>query len=235
MPGALDFDPVATLAALRAKRAAQGVLPTDAANLTHQALGALGGLGEGHPSGSPFEATNTLTALRTRRTVEGAPTPKPSNPPNRDGTDVGELDGLGGLGGGSASACISEVPACLVLTARRIAETVAVGAEREDDPAGWLVLVLPDGRRHLAAPHIVGSLAASGLLPALPPAVARSAHGRSARPPSWWDAQDTPREGDRCSCCRSGSWWTAAAEPDGWCCSACHPPPPGLALTTIDT
>jgi hypothetical protein len=235
MPGALDFDAVATLAALRAKRAAQGPLPTKAANLPNRALGALGELGEGYPSGSPFEATDTLIALRTRRTTQGAPPPKPSNPPNRDGTEVGGLDGLGGLGRGRASACISEVPACAVLTARRIAETVAVGAEREDDPAGWLVLVLPDGRRHLVAPHIFAALRAAGHLPDLPSAAPRSASPRLARPPSWSDSGDTPCEGDLCSCCRSRRWWTAAPEPDGWCCYACHPPPPGLAVARVDT
>ena len=123
----------------------------------------------------------------------------------------------------------------LMHPAARIAASIADGAEREDDPDGWLVLVLPDGRRHVAAPHIVAALDAARLLPDLPPAVARSKYAARARPPSWSEPDDGPREGDRCCLCGSGRWWTAAPKPDGWCCSTCHPPPPGRAHTTTDT
>jgi hypothetical protein len=117
----------------------------------------------------------------------------------------------------------------------RIAETLAARAEREADPDGWLVLVLPDGRRHVAAPHIVAALDAAGLLPDLPPAVSRSIYASTARPPAWSDDTDTPSEGDRCSCCGSGRWWTAQPAPDGWCCSTCHPPPLGRVVREVAT
>lgn len=123
----------------------------------------------------------------------------------------------------------------LMHPAARIAKSIADGAEREDDPLGWLVLVLPDGRRHVAAPHIVAALDAAGLLPDLPPAVARSRYAARARPPSWSEPDDEPREGDRCCLCGSGRWWTAAPTRDGWCCSTCHPPPPGRPIATSET
>jgi hypothetical protein len=126
-------------------------------------------------------------------------------------------------------------PAGLVRTAARIAASVADGAEREADPDGWLVLVLPDGRRHIAAPHIAAALDAAGLLPDLPPAMSRSTFAARARPPSWSDPADAPRESDRCCLCGSGRWWTAAPIPDGWCCSTCHPPPPGRAVKEVAT
>jgi len=88
----------------------------------------------------------------------------------------------------------------------------------------------PHRRRHVAAPHIVAALDAAGLLQDLPPAVSRSAYASTARPPAWSDYTDTPSEGDRCSCGRSGRWWTAQSAPDGWCCSMCHPPPLGRAV-----
>ena len=66
----------------------------------------------------------------------------------------------------------------LMHPAARIAASIADGAEREDDPDGWLVLVLPDGRRQ---------------------------------------------------------WWTTSPEPDGWCCSTCHPQTQGLVRTVMET
>jgi hypothetical protein len=126
-------------------------------------------------------------------------------------------------------------PAGPVLTARRIAASIADGAEREDDPDGWLVLVRPDGRRHIVAPHTLAELDAAGLLPELPPAVPRSTYAARARPPSWSEPDDEPREGDRCCMCGSGRWWTATPVPDGWCCSTCHPPWPGRPAREIVT
>lgn len=123
----------------------------------------------------------------------------------------------------------------LLHQSRRIAKSIADGAEREDDPDGWLALVLPGGRRHVAAPHIVAALDAAGLLPDLPPAVARSSFAARARPPSWSEPTDTPRAGDRCCTCGSCRWWTAAPTRDGWCCSTCHPPPPGRTIATTET
>ena len=44
------------------------------------------------------------------------------------------------------------------------------------------------------------------------------------RGPSWADADDMPKPGDRCHCCHGGTWWTESAEPAGWRCHTCHPP-----------
>jgi hypothetical protein len=126
-------------------------------------------------------------------------------------------------------------PPATALTAARLAASIAEGAEREDDADGWLVLVLPDGRRHIAAPHVVAALNATGLLPDLPPAQLHSGHAARARPPSWSNPQDRPRNGDRCCICRSGRWWTAAPIPDGWCCSTCHPPAAERPVANIET
>lgn len=123
----------------------------------------------------------------------------------------------------------------LLHQSQRIAASIADGADREDDPDGWLVLVLPDGRRHVAAPHIVAALDAAELLPDLPPAVMRCGYAARARPPSWSEPDDEPRKGDRCCLCGSGLWWTAAPRPDGWCCSTCHPPPSGQPIATTET
>ena len=123
----------------------------------------------------------------------------------------------------------------LVRLAARLANTLADGAELEADPDGWLVFVLPDGRRHLIAPGMVTALAEAGLLPELPPAVERSGHAAHARPPSWSDPEDKPLAADRCSCCRGARWWISARSPAGWTCSTCHPSPPGLAVSTIQT
>jgi hypothetical protein len=109
-------------------------------------------------------------------------------------------------------------------TAERIAASVAAGAERESDPDGWLVLVLPDGRRHVVAPNVVSDLHSAGLMPKLPPKTPRSAYASTARPPSWSDTSDTPSAGDFCWACRSGRWWTAEPEAQGWACAVCHPP-----------
>lgn len=135
---------------------------------------------------------------------------------------------------GAAYAPRTSSSAGTALVTHRLAQAIADGAEQEADPDGWLGLVLPDGRRRLVAPHIVAALDAAGLLPDLPPTVPRSASVPAARQPSWSDPKDTPREGERCKC-GGRWWWTASPEPDGWCCSTCHPPPPGLAVTTIET
>lgn len=176
------------------------------------------------PGALDFDAAAVLAALRTKRAAQGAPLPKAPNPPNRrEGAATG-LGGLVGLGEEHPSDCTYDAPAGPVLVARRIAASIAAGAEREDDPDGWLLLVLPDGRRHVVAPHIVAALDAAGLLPELPPTVPRSTYASTARPPSWSDPRDEPREGDRCCVCKSERWWTSAPRPDGWTCSTCHPP-----------
>jgi hypothetical protein len=107
--------------------------------------------------------------------------------------------------------------------ARAIGAAVAGGAEREADPDGFLALVRPDGARLVVSPATVAALDAAGFLPALPPAMARSLHARTARPPCWSDPADLPAEGDRCAC-GGRRWWTYAPKPDGWCCMTCHPP-----------
>lgn len=123
----------------------------------------------------------------------------------------------------------------MALQAARIIDSIAEDARREDDPDGWLVLVLPDGRRHVVAPHIVDALGAAGLMPDLPPTVSRSTSASTARPPSWSDPTDAPLNGDHCCLCGSGRWWTAAPTQDGWCCSACHPPSPGRTVREVIT
>ena len=59
------------------------------------------------------------------------------------------------------------------------------------------------------------------------PAVARATEGWCFRSPSWGDALDRPRPGDRCGCCSRGSsggrWWSLREQPSGWCCWRCHP------------
>lgn len=107
--------------------------------------------------------------------------------------------------------------------ARRVAAALAVGAEREADPDGWLLLIRPAGERIVVAPHIVAELNAAGLLPALPDAVERSTYAARARPPEWWDGTDTPQAGDRCRC-GSMRFWTERDRRGGWRCSTCHPP-----------
>ena len=123
----------------------------------------------------------------------------------------------------------------MVFQAARIIDSIAEDARREDDPDGWLVLVLPDGRRHVVAPHIVAALDAAGLMPDLPPATPRSTYASTARPPSWSDPADAPIDGDHCCLCGLGRWWTAAPTQDGWCCSACHPPSPGRTVREVIT
>ena len=66
-------------------------------------------------------------------------------------------------------------------------------------------------------------------MPPMPPrpAAARPAEGLCFRSPSWGDATDRPRPGDRCGCCSRGStggrWWSLREQPSGWCCWRCHP------------
>jgi hypothetical protein len=61
--------------------------------------------------------------------------------------------------------------------AQAIRSALADGAIRIADPAGGLCLVRPDGRRTVVAPHIVEQLAAAGLPPPLPGAVATGPPG----------------------------------------------------------
>lgn len=122
----------------------------------------------------------------------------------------------------------------LARLAGAIAAALADGAEREADPDGWLVLIRPEGDRLVVAPHIVAELDGAGLLPRLPEAVARSTYTATARPACWSDPHDVPAKGDRCRC-GGGRWWTSAPNPDGWCCSICHPPPPGRGVREVVT
>ncbi len=117
-----------------------------------------------------------------------------------------------------------------------IADALADGADREADPDGFLVLIRPDGTRLVVSPGTVAALEAAGLLPPLPPALARSRHAATARPPCWSDPDDVPVEGDRCRC-SARRWWTYAPKPDGWCCVTCHPPLhlPAGAVRVVDT
>ena len=107
---------------------------------------------------------------------------------------------------------------------RAVVSAVEDGAEREADPDGFLLLVRPDGARLVVTPGAVVALDAAGLLPPLPPALARSTHAATARPSCWSDPENPPTEGDRCAC-GTRRWWTYTPKPDGWCCVTCHPPP----------
>jgi hypothetical protein len=107
--------------------------------------------------------------------------------------------------------------------ARSIAEAIAVGADRDADAGGCLVLVRPTGERLVVTPGTFAALDAAGLVPPLPPALERSRNAATARPPCWSDPDDLPVEGDRCPC-GGHHWWTYAPKPDGWCCTTCRPP-----------
>ena len=54
-------------------------------------------------------------------------------------------------------------------------------------------------------------------------------------PPSWADPTALPSPGSWCACCHLGRWWTEAAEPRGWRCWTCHPPPVGNLAVEIAT
>ena len=119
---------------------------------------------------------------------------------------------------GLSGAAIRE--ACPLASSVRMA--LADGAERELDPDGWLVLVRPDGRRLVLAPHAVVELERSGRLPPLPEPVDRAVGSACARPPSWSEVEDAPEPGDRCVC-GGRRWWRHAQSPQGWWCAACRP------------
>lgn len=60
------------------------------------------------------------------------------------------------------------------------------------------------------------------------------------RPPAWSDPASVPLRGAWCGCCgwfsrRGGRWWREAESPSGWCCSTCHPAPPGVAVVKVET
>jgi hypothetical protein len=125
----------------------------------------------------------------------------------------------------------------LRLIAGSVVRALAEGARRERDPAGWLVLVRPDGRQTMVAPHIVALLAEAGLLPPLPQAQEVDASDLGW-PPARSDPSSPP-PGAWCTCCgrftrTGGRWWRALEEP-GWCCSTCHPAPPGMVVETVWT
>lgn len=129
---------------------------------------------------------------------------------------TGEIEGRQPVAAPPAEWWLSDI-------ARSIAEAVAAGADRDADPDGFLVLVRPAGERLVVRPATFAALDAAGLLPILPPALERSRHAATARPPCWSDPADLPVEGDRCRC-GGHRWWTSAPKPDGWCCVTCHPP-----------
>jgi hypothetical protein len=104
-----------------------------------------------------------------------------------------------------------------------IRAALADRADREVDPGGFLILIRPDGTHLVVTPGTVAALEAAGFLPPLPPALVRSRHAATARPPCWSDSDDLPVEGDRCRC-GGHRWWTYAPKPDGWCCTTCRPP-----------
>jgi hypothetical protein len=54
-------------------------------------------------------------------------------------------------------------------------------------------------------------------------------------PPAWSGAATVPREGACCFRCAGSLWWREAEAPTGWCCSTCHPAPPGMAVVEVRT
>jgi hypothetical protein len=52
------------------------------------------------------------------------------------------------------------------------------------------------------------------------------------RPPGWADPAAVPDANTLCSCCDDRRWW---ADPLGWRCWTCHPPPPGVAIKEVRT
>ena len=119
---------------------------------------------------------------------------------------------------GLSGAAIRE--ACPLASSVRM--VLADGAEREADLEGWLVLVRPDGRRLVLAPHAVVELERSGRLPPLPEPVDRAVGSSCARPPSWSEVEDAPEPGDRCVC-GGRRWWRHVQSPQGWWCAECRP------------
>ena len=62
------------------------------------------------------------------------------------------------------------------------------------------------------------------------------------RPPAWAEAEEAPRPGDWCGCCKRGWWWRPArprtdglAPGPGWRCAVCHPVPPGCETAEART
>ena len=62
------------------------------------------------------------------------------------------------------------------------------------------------------------------------------------RPPAWAEAEEAPRPGDRCGCCKCGWWWRPArprtdglAPGPGWRCAVCRPAPPGCETAEVRT
>src|SRR5581483_6728854 len=51
-------------------------------------------------------------------------------------------------------------------------------------------------------------------------------------PVSWADDRFTPPAGTFCGCCRGQSFWSDSR---GWCCTNCHPPPPGAPARFVST
>ncbi|MBL6080214.1 hypothetical protein JMJ56_19535 [Belnapia sp. T18] len=138
---------------------------------------------------------------------------------------------------------LSAIPSCpdtwLRSIAGSVARALAQGACRERDPAGWLVLVRPDGRRAMVAPHVVASLAEVGLLPSLPPEQEMDTSDLGC-PPAWSEPFSPP-SGSWCTACgrftqTGGRWWREAERP-GWCCWTCHPPDgrPATAVVEVRT
>jgi len=70
--------------------------------------------------------------------------------------------------------------------------------------------------------------------------IAESEHGDPRAPvphtlpPSWSESSISPTAGARCWCCSGASWWRRDGSP-GWCCSTCHPAPPGALVHEVRT
>ncbi len=165
------------------------------------------------PAASPAEdgaaIAAALPALALRPFAPATDPEMAGTAPSAAGT--GATVGLSGAAIHEASALASSIRMAL-----------ADGAEREADLEGWLVLVRPDGRRLVLAPHAVVELERSGRLPPLPEPVDRAVGVACARPPSWSEVEDAPEPGDRCVC-GGRRWWRHAHSPQGWWCAACRP------------
>lgn len=65
-------------------------------------------------------------------------------------------------------------------------------------------------------------------------------HADLQRPSAWLGPAASPPKGAWCFRCGrftrgGGSWWREAEAPTGWCCSTCHPAPPGMDVVEVRT
>jgi hypothetical protein len=111
-------------------------------------------------------------------------------------------------------------------------------------PSGALDVTLTDGSPWLLSPSVVARLEAGRLLPATAPNL--PAPGAREVPAAEW--RELPYGAERgvafaearvmpgaCPCCAGRRWWREADEAPPGRCMACHPPPPGLAVTVTET